>query len=135
MCFHIDHHFKFRFVIWLHLCTSYLCVLLLMVLFHVHLLCIQVLNLLLKICQMHSSIVRIGFYIQLLTMKNNFSMVNKLYSIDDENQNFFCLVEIISSETSSSNQVAEATVTQVLLAFHMLFINILILNLLIAVFK
>ncbi|CAF1016322.1 unnamed protein product [Adineta steineri] len=42
------------------------------------------------------------------------------------------LDEIISNETQS--YVAEATATHVLLAFHMLFINILILNLLIAVF-
>ncbi|CAF1102784.1 unnamed protein product [Adineta steineri] len=42
------------------------------------------------------------------------------------------LDEIISNDTQS--YVAEATATHVLLAFHMLFINILILNLLIAVF-
>ena len=41
-------------------------------------------------------------------------------------------LEDISNGTSSL--VAEATATHVLLAFHMLFINILILNLLIAVF-
>ncbi|CAF4400661.1 unnamed protein product, partial [Adineta steineri] len=42
------------------------------------------------------------------------------------------LDQIISNGTQSL--VAEATATHVLLAFHMLFINILILNLLIAVF-
>jgi hypothetical protein len=41
-------------------------------------------------------------------------------------------LEIIDNGTTS--QVAEATATHVLLAFHMLFINILLLNLLIAVF-
>jgi hypothetical protein len=41
-------------------------------------------------------------------------------------------LEIIKNDTESI--VAEATATHVLLAFHMLFINILILNLLIAVF-
>jgi hypothetical protein len=44
----------------------------------------------------------------------------------------FKYLELISNDTSSL--VAEATATHVLLAFHMLFINILILNLLIAVF-
>jgi hypothetical protein len=39
------------------------------------------------------------------------------------------------SDTKSSGKAIEAGITQILLAFHMLFINILILNLLIAVFK
>jgi hypothetical protein len=41
-------------------------------------------------------------------------------------------LEIINNGTTSA--VAEATATHVLLACHMLFINILLLNLLIAVF-
>ncbi|CAF1439974.1 unnamed protein product [Rotaria sp. Silwood1] len=45
------------------------------------------------------------------------------------------LDELISNDTNSTTGViAEATVTHVLLAFHILFINILLLNLLIAVF-
>ncbi|CAF4662919.1 unnamed protein product, partial [Rotaria sp. Silwood2] len=55
-----------------------------------------------------------------------------LYSIVDQEKSH--LDDIISNGTSSE-AVAEATVTHVLLAFHMLFINILILNLLIAVFN
>ncbi|CAF1528136.1 unnamed protein product [Rotaria sp. Silwood1] len=55
-----------------------------------------------------------------------------LYSIVD--QEISNLDDIISNATSSE-AVAEATVTHVLLACHMLFINILILNLLIAVFN
>ncbi|CAF2077519.1 unnamed protein product [Rotaria magnacalcarata] len=42
---------------------------------------------------------------------------------------------IISSNTSSANEIAEAKVTHVLLAFHMLFVNILMLSLLIAMFN
>ena len=38
-------------------------------------------------------------------------------------------------QTGSGSAAAEATATHVILAFHMLFINILILNLLIAVFS
>ncbi|CAF0936024.1 unnamed protein product, partial [Didymodactylos carnosus] len=41
---------------------------------------------------------------------------------------------IIGSANSSANEIAEATATHVLLAFHMLIINILVSNLLIAVF-
>ncbi len=41
-------------------------------------------------------------------------------------------LELIDNNTGSI--AAEATATNVLLAFHMLFINILLLNLLIAVF-
>ncbi|CAF1155242.1 unnamed protein product, partial [Rotaria sordida] len=56
-----------------------------------------------------------------------------LYSIaDDEKKD---LDTIIESKSSTASEVAEATATHVLLAFHMLFINILILNLLIAVFN
>ncbi|CAF4168433.1 unnamed protein product [Rotaria sordida] len=55
-----------------------------------------------------------------------------LYSIVDEEKSN--LDNIISNATSSE-AVIEATVTHVLLACHMLFINILILNLLIAVFN
>ena len=43
--------------------------------------------------------------------------------------------DIIVSNTSSVDEIAEATVNHVLLAFHMLFINILLLSLLIAMFK
>ncbi len=44
-------------------------------------------------------------------------------------------IDIINNGTDdTTGAVAEATATHVLLAFHMLFINILILNLLIAVF-
>jgi membrane-associated protease RseP (regulator of RpoE activity) len=50
-------------------------------------------------------------------------------------QIMFYITEIISSDSNSADQRIEATVTHILLAFHMLFINILILNLLIAVFK
>jgi hypothetical protein len=39
------------------------------------------------------------------------------------------------SDTNSSGKAIEAGIAQIFLAFHMLFINILILNLLIAVFK
>ncbi|CAF3021064.1 unnamed protein product [Rotaria socialis] len=42
---------------------------------------------------------------------------------------------IISSNTSSAGEIAGAKVTHVLLAFHMLFVSILILNLLIAMFN
>ncbi|CAF1223885.1 unnamed protein product [Adineta ricciae] len=56
-----------------------------------------------------------------------------LYSIVDDERNE--LDGIIESPSSSSDEVFEATVNQILLAFHMLFINILILNLLIAVFN
>ncbi|UJR16241.1 hypothetical protein I4U23_003149 [Adineta vaga] len=56
-----------------------------------------------------------------------------LYSIVDEERND--LDGIISSNISTSRQVSEATVTHVLLTFHMLFINILLLNLLIAAFN
>jgi hypothetical protein len=45
------------------------------------------------------------------------------------------LIDAISSNTSTSDQVAGAKATHVLLTFHMIFINILLLNLLIAVFK
>jgi len=45
---------------------------------------------------------------------------------------FLFYIEIIHNGTGAV--VAEATATHVLLAFHMLFINILLLNLLIAVF-
>ncbi|UJR07956.1 hypothetical protein I4U23_012235 [Adineta vaga] len=56
-----------------------------------------------------------------------------LYSIvDDERQD---LDDIIDSESSTKDAIAEATINHILLAFHMLFINILILNLLIAVFN
>ncbi|CAF0986831.1 unnamed protein product [Adineta steineri] len=56
-----------------------------------------------------------------------------LYSIvDDELDD---LNNIINSESSTAAQIAEATTNHVLLAFHMLFINILILNLLIAAFN
>ncbi len=48
---------------------------------------------------------------------------------------FHSFLEIISSNTSTTDQIAEATVTHVLLAFHMLFINILLLSLLVAMFK
>ena len=48
---------------------------------------------------------------------------------------FPSILDIISSNTSTSIQKTEATATHILLSFHMLFINILILNLLIAVFK
>jgi len=48
---------------------------------------------------------------------------------------FDSFLEIISSNTSTTDQIAEATVTHVLLAFHMLFINILLLSLLVAMFK
>ena len=65
-------------------------------------------------------------------MKEHILMVNKflpvIYLI------LFFHIEMISNDTSSE-VVAEATVTHILLAFHMIFINILILNLLIAVFK
>lgn len=106
-----------------------------MVLFHVHSLCIQVLNSLLEISQMLSSIDPTGSCIQLLTTREVFSMVNQSRSKDNQSQNVFHIIGIISSDSSSSDQVTEATVTHILLAFHMLFINILILNLLIAVFK
>ncbi|CAF1184562.1 unnamed protein product [Rotaria sordida] len=55
-----------------------------------------------------------------------------LYSIDnDEVKN---LMNTAQSDTSSTDQVSEAIVHHILLAFHMIFINILILNLLISVF-
>ncbi|CAF1560653.1 unnamed protein product, partial [Adineta steineri] len=54
-----------------------------------------------------------------------------LYSVADNETGY--LDNIISNGTAS--EVAEATVNHILLTFHMLFINILILNLLIAVFK
>ncbi len=47
----------------------------------------------------------------------------------------FNIIDIISSDNSTAGQIAEATVNHVLLAFHMLFINILVLSLLIAMFK
>ncbi|CAF1001217.1 unnamed protein product [Rotaria sordida] len=55
-----------------------------------------------------------------------------LYSIVEEEKSN---LDYIISNATSSERVAEATVTHVLLACHMLFINILILNLLIAVFN
>jgi hypothetical protein len=45
------------------------------------------------------------------------------------------IIDIISSSMSTVGEIAEATVNQVLLAFHMLFVNILMLSLLIAIFK
>jgi hypothetical protein len=48
---------------------------------------------------------------------------------------FFRVIGIISSDMSSADEKTEATVNHILLAFHMLFINILVLNLLIAMFK
>jgi hypothetical protein len=45
------------------------------------------------------------------------------------------IIDIIASNTSSTDLVAGAQVTHVLLTFHMIFINILLLNLLIALFK
>ncbi|CAF0876559.1 unnamed protein product [Didymodactylos carnosus] len=50
-----------------------------------------------------------------------------LYSIVDDDKNE--LDNIIGSANSSANAIAEATATHVLLAFHMLIINILVLNL------
>ena len=47
----------------------------------------------------------------------------------------FFLIGIIWSDSSTNYQIAEATVHHIVLAFHMIFINILILNLLIAAFK
>ena len=47
----------------------------------------------------------------------------------------FHIIGIIESTTNTSGQKAEAIITHILLGFHMLFINILVLNLLIAVFK
>ncbi len=73
----------------------------------------------------------IGFYIPMLVTKENHSMVRSLKGI--EKLSVFLSTAIIANSTSS-DAVAEATVTHVLLAFHMLFINILLLNLLVAVF-
>jgi hypothetical protein len=53
--------------------------------------------------------------------------------LKDTNHNVICPLAIISNNTSA-DLVAGATATHVLLAFHMLFINLLLLNLLIAVF-
>ncbi|CAF3395770.1 unnamed protein product [Rotaria socialis] len=52
-------------------------------------------------------------------------------AVDDKDT----LDTIISSNTSSAGEIAGAKVTHVLLAFHMLFVSILILNLLIAMFN
>ena len=65
-------------------------------------------------------------------MKEHILMVNKFLPVI--HLILFSRIEMISNDTSSE-VVAEATVTHILLAFHMIFINILILNLLIAVFK
>ena len=53
--------------------------------------------------------------------------------LQDTKHNWTCSLAIISNNTSA-DLVAGATATHVLLAFHMLFINLLLLNLLIAVF-
>ena len=69
-------------------------------------------------------------------MKEIFLTVNEIqFTLYLDIEDIFHTTGIIESETSTAGEVAEATVTHVLLAFHMLFINILILNLLIAVFK
>lgn len=72
----------------------------------------------------------IGFYMRKSMTKRMHLTVR---SFKDTTHNWICFLAIISNNTSA-DLVAGATATHVLLAFHMLFINLLLLNLLIAVF-
>lgn len=105
------------------------------------------------LCQEHLPCIRISscpctalqrlFCIHLIGSYTRLMMIKKILIVDEfdllkyisENEFMPLFLEIIASNTSSIYEITEAKVTHFILAFHMLFVNILMLNLLIAMFK